>query len=138
MQWYFNVRQTHHSVIAEVRPTKSDMDSGYLAAFKHIEFESREVVPATVKIGVSFQGYGDWGIPLDHSYRLIEWLQVATLLASQLDHYITTPADFQKRFEARQYNPEVWQSCYVYPRSKSTSRSQRSGRKGGGKSRNQP
>lgn len=114
MKWYFNVRQSQHSVIVEVRPWE-DTSTGYLAAFKHIEFESQKVAPATVKIGLSFQGYGDWGMPLDKSHRLIEWLQVATLLASQLDHYITTPADFGKRFEAKQYNPEVWGSCYVYP-----------------------
>ncbi len=114
MKWFFNVRQSHHSIIVEIRPTE-ETDSGYIAAFKHIEFESRLLVEATVRIEVSFSGYGNWGIPLDKSYRLVEWLQVATLLASQLDHYITTPADFQKRYEARQYNPEVWQSCYVYP-----------------------
>lgn len=114
MKWYFNIRQSHHSVLVEIRPTE-DTDSGYIAAFKQIEFESREVLPATVKIGVSLQGYGDLGMPLDKSYRLIEWLDLATWLATHLDHYITTPADFKKRFEAVQYNPEAWQSSYVFP-----------------------
>lgn len=118
MKWFFNVRQSHHSVMVEVRPTP-DTDTGCLAAFKHIHFTSREVVSATVKVELSLSGY-DWGVPLNKSYQLIEWLQVATLLASQLDHYITSRDDLKKRFEARQYNPEVWQSCYVFPAQEAT------------------
>lgn len=112
MKWFFNVRQSQHSVIVEVRPTE-DIDTGYIAAFKHIEFESRKVTPATVKIELSLSAYGDWGIPLDKSSRLIEWLQVAQRLAGHLDNLIETQEDFEKRFEAKQYNFNFWMTSFV-------------------------
>ena len=110
MRWYFNVRQNEVLVEVEIRPTE-DLSTGSISARTRINFEPYRVGPATVRI--NFRPSDD--LFLNEVNHFIEWLQVANLLANQLDHYITTQEDFEKRFEAIQYNPEVWQSCYVYP-----------------------
>lgn len=111
-RWFFIVRQTTHSILVEVRPYEGE-DGGYIGAFKQAQLESRELLPATVRIGLSFDGYGDNGLPLDKAWQLAEWLQAAAILAEQLDHYIKTPADFKQKFEAVQYSREGM--CYVSP-----------------------
>lgn len=111
-KWYFIIRQTNHSILVEVRPCEGE-DGGYIAAFKQIDFESRELLPATVRIGLSFDGYGDNGLPRDKTWRLAEWLQTAAGLADQLDTYIKTAADFKRKFEAVQYAAGGF--CYVSP-----------------------
>lgn len=72
--------------------------AGFISACKRLGFAESggyEIKPAAVRINVGFRG----DMTVDEAEEVTRWIDKACNMCQQLDHYVTTPADFALKYE---------------------------------------